>query len=434
MTGFFENPAQVFRSITGYTLASYTLARYLKALSALGLLSVAGVLHAADIDSELTGYLSFESRWFLEDALNREQKDVYGSTAFNLEYYRDWDGGNQRFVATGFGRWDSQDSERNHVDIRELYWWKAFDAFELYAGVRKVFWGVSETVHLVDVINQDDNLENIDGEDKLGQPMISVLMERDWGTLEVFGLLGFRERRYAGEEGRLRASLPVDESEAEYQSGAGDKHIDLALRWSHVIGDWDIGISHFSGTARDPQFKVVQQLSSEDDATDLSRATLHPYYVQTNQTGLDLQATLGDWLWKLEAISVKNQGEGRKSAAVGGFEYTFVGINESSADLGILLEYQFDDRRGAAETASQNDVALGTRWVLNDIQGTEVLAAISVDLDNNSRFFSVEATRRLNDQWLLEAEGRWFSNTHSDDPLYDLRNDDYIQIELRRYF
>ncbi|BFM14731.1 hypothetical protein R50073_09140 [Maricurvus nonylphenolicus] len=397
---------------------------YLNLLLTLGLISVAGAVPAADIDSEFTGYASVEFRGFLEDALDNEQKDTYGASSVNLEYYRDWDGGYQRFVATGFARWDSEDSERNHVDIREFYWWKAFDNFEVYAGVRKVFWGVTETVHLVDVINQDDNLENIDGEDKLGQPMVSLLLERDWGTLEVFGLLGFREREFVGKDSRLRPQLPIDESAAEYQSGAGDKHIDLAIRWSHVIGDWDIGISHFSGTARDPQFR----------ATSSSPTELYPYYVQTNQTGLDLQATLGDWLWKLEAISVKNQSEGRNTAAVGGFEYTFVGINEGITDLGILLEYQFDDRRGAAETASQNDIALGARWVLNDIQSTEVLAAMSVDLDNNSRFFSVEATHRLNDQWLLEAEGRWFSNTASDDPLYDFRNDDYIQVELRRYF
>ena len=32
-----------------------------------------------------------------------------------------------------------------------------------------------------------------------------------------------------------------------------EKHIDFAIRWSHTIGPWDIGLSHFYGTSRDPR-------------------------------------------------------------------------------------------------------------------------------------------------------------------------------------
>ena len=77
--------------------------------------------------------------------------------------------------------------------LREFYWWRDFDSVEIYVGARQLFWGVTETVHLVDVINQNDLVEDIDGEDKLGQPMVSLLLDRDWGTLELFSLLGFRE-------------------------------------------------------------------------------------------------------------------------------------------------------------------------------------------------------------------------------------------------
>lgn len=68
------------------------------------------------------------------------------------------------------------------------------------------------------------------------------------------------------------------------------------------------------------------------------------------------------------------------------------------------------------------------------MQSTVLLATMSIDMDNQSRFASIEASRRLNDQCMLEAKARWFSNIAQDDPGYVLRNDDYIQLEVRRYF
>lgn len=380
-----------------------------------------------DSESELTGYLALESRYFTQDALYEGQDNDSLSTAFNLEYYRDWDNGNQRLVATGFGRYDNQDSERTHLDVRELYAWRGYDDYEVYAGVRKVFWGVTETLHLVDIINQDDGVEDIDGEDKLGQPMLSILMERDWGTFEAFALFGFRERSFAGSEGRFRGGLTVDSDAAKYQSSQGQDHVDFAARWTQVYGDWDVGVSQFMGTSRDPQYQAITNTSNQVTG-------LAPYYAQIQQTGLDVQAIYDDWLLKLEGISIKYKDDDRNTAAVGGFEYTYVGINESVSDLGVFVEYQFDDRHGDKATANQNDLAIGTRWVLNDIESTEVISSISFDLDNSSQFISFEASRRLNDDWFLEAQTRIFTNTHTDDSSYALRNDDYIQVELRRYF
>ena len=380
-----------------------------------------------DITSELTGYVALESRYFTQDALYTGQDDSSYSSAFNLEYYRDWDDGNQRFVATSFGRYDEQDSERSHLDIRELYAWRGYENYEVYAGIRKVFWGVTETLHLVDIINQDDAVEDIDGEDKLGQPMLSILMERDWGTFEAFALFGFRDRTFAGTNGRLRTALPVNTDEASYQSSQGKDHVDFAARWSQIYGDWDLGLSQFIGTSRDPQYQTITNASNE--ATGLS-----PYYAQIQQTGLDVQAVYEDWLIKFEGISIKYKDEGRNTAAVGGFEYTYVGINESVMDLGIFAEYQFDDRYGAKATTSQNDLALGTRWVFNDIESTEIISSISFDLENKSQFISLEGSRRLNDDWFFESQARIFTHTDEDDGAYALRNDDYIQLELRRYF
>lgn len=374
-----------------------------------------------------TGYIAGEARVFPQGPTYPDQfEDSDVSFSAQPEYYTQWDDGDQSFVFTPFIRVDHKDAERTHADIRELSWLKASEAWELRAGIRKVFWGVTESQHLVDIINQTDLVEDIDGEDKLGQPMINLALINEWGTVDLFVLPGFRERTFPGEKGRLRTPLPVDTDRPVYESGAKNKHIDFAARWSRFINIWDIGVSYFYGTSRDPV--LVPNTPNPANAT-----ALVPVYNIINQTGLDAQATVGNWLWKLEVISRGGQGN-RYTAATGGFEYTLVGIFDTRMDLGVISEYLFDDRNAQAPTPFQNDLMIGARFTLNDIQSTELLAGIILDLDHKGHMFNLEASRRLGNAWKLSGEMRAFSSLESDDPLYSFRNDDYLQLELAWYF
>ncbi|MFL0801684.1 MAG: hypothetical protein K6L80_14625 [Agarilytica sp.] len=374
---------------------------------------------------DLSGYAGLESRYFISEPLFPEQEEQNGSLTSNVEVYHDFDGNAQRLALTVFGRADSEDSERSHADIRELYWWRNFNDFEVYVGLRKVFWGVTESVHLVDVLNQADNLENIDGEDKLGQPMIELVSAQDWGTLSAYLLPYFREQEFVGQKSRLRPNAVISDNTV-YQDKDEEQHIDFALRYSHYIDVWDFGFSHFSGTGRDPVF----QLSGVEDGVPV----LNAVYRQIDQTGVDVQATMDEWLFKLEAISIYEKSRGRNTALAGGFEYTFFTLGGTNADIGVVMEYQFDDRLGARQSVAQNDLVLGIRWAFNDLDASEVLALVSQDLDKNNRFLSVETSRRLNDKWKIEVEARVFSSIEASTPEYDFRDDDYVQLELRRYF
>ncbi|HEB81471.1 MAG TPA: hypothetical protein ENJ11_01270, partial [Gammaproteobacteria bacterium] len=66
------------------------------------------------------------------------------------EFYTEWDEGNQNLEVKLFYRKDQYDEQRTHGDIRELSWTSVFDNWELQIGISKVFWGVTETQHLVD--------------------------------------------------------------------------------------------------------------------------------------------------------------------------------------------------------------------------------------------------------------------------------------------
>ena len=392
----------------------------------LATLILAGVLSTAAVSPDLSGFAAIEGRVYPDDALNPGQTGSTSSFVFQPELYWQWDDGDNSITFTPFLRTGDKDDARDHADIRELMWINVQGDWETRLGIGRVFWGVTESQHLVDVINQIDLVESPDAEDKLGQPMLNITRITNVGTWDLFILPGFRERTFPGVKGRLRTGLVVDtDQDALYESPDRDKHLDWALRWSHYIGDVDIGISHFSGTSRAPVF--VPGLNS------LGEPVLIPRYDLIEQTGLALQAIAGDWLWKLETISTEQRGA-RFIAMTGGFEYTYVGLFDSSMDLGMLAEYLYDSRDASAPGPFEDDLMLGLRWVLNDAQSTEVLLGVIYDLDGEANNTIVEASRRLGNRWKLELEYRGTSGVEATDPLYLFRMDGYVQLTLARYF
>jgi len=157
--------------------------------------------------NEWSGNIALEYIQYSKEALSSSQFKQYGSVSIQPEWFHEWDGGKQSFIFVPFSRWDQHDEKRTHSDIRELSWLKVFAESELRVGIRKVYWGVTESQHLVDVINQTDLVESLDGEEKLGQPMINYALIQDWGTLDFFILPYFRERTFPGIAGRLRTFM-----------------------------------------------------------------------------------------------------------------------------------------------------------------------------------------------------------------------------------
>ena len=396
-----------------------TMARRICAITLL-LLAIAPLPAAG----EWSGYVAVDSRSFLSAAAYEGQGDGDLSLVFEPELYREWNGGRDSFTFTPFVRYDDRDAERTHFDLRELFWQRVGRDFELRVGWSRVFWGVTESRHLVDVINQTDLVEDFDGEDKLGQPMIRWAWFRGWGTLELYLLPGFRERTFPGRGGRLRPALPIAGDRARYQSAAADGHVDAAVRWSHVIGPFDLGLSYFEGTGRDPLL-LLEGTAAEP--------RLVPFYEQIDQLGLDLQATAGGWLWKLEAIRRAGLA-GDFAAATGGFEYTFGSPFDTGFDVGVLIEYLWDERGDDAATPFEDDLFLGTRWAFNDAQSTEVLAGAVLDRDSDAAFLVLEASRRLRDAWKLELEWRGFAGLPPTDPAAAIGSDDHLSLRLARHF
>ncbi len=389
------------------------------------ILSLGFLLPTKILAHEISGFAQGELRLFPNEALFQGQNDQSASFALQPEYYHEFKSGSS-FTFVPFYRIDSGDKERTHFDIRELTYLYLHDDFELRVGVRKVFWGATEVLHLVDVINQIDLVENIDTEDRLGQPMVNLSVSRDWGTLDLLWMPFFRERTFQGTGGRLRGATLIKEDRTEYESAAEEWHSDWAFRYSHTFGDLDLGISQFMGTNREPT--LLKSTDSNGDAIFI------PRYEQIKQSSIDATYVVGDWLWKFESLYRTGQGNDDFFAWTGGFEYTFVGAFDSDMDLGVIGEWMFDTREQEATNAFENDIVGGLRLAVNDAASTEALFGWVQDLDTSARFLFLEASRRFGDNWLLTAELRAFVDQPADDFFFDQRDDEIMQIQLAYYF
>jgi hypothetical protein len=386
------------------------------------------VVQMLDVD------LGFQARTFLKEGLDG-QSEFHPSVSIKMDYYRAWDDERQSLTFAPFYRYDARDEERTHFDIREGFWSLVGNDWDLHVGVKQVFWGVTEFNHLVDIINQTDLVESIDGEDKLGQPMAHLSLVRNWGILDFHLLTGFRERTFPGPDGRPRFYVPIETDDATYESGAGDGRIDGAVRWSHRLGAFDFGIYYFNGTSRAPLFQPVADGGGE--------LLLRPHYPVIDQAGLDAQAVFGDWALKLETIYRTNFPDAYY-AFNAGFERTLVGAFGSRTDLGLVVEYLYDDRgEGAFDTFFEHDIAFATRWALNDLGDTQALIGLVWDYESDETIFTLEASRRLGETWLLLLEGRAFAGAADLEPLNpfvpgnkgaSVARDDYIELELTKYF
>lgn len=127
-------------------------------------------------------------------------------------------------------------------------------------------------------------------------------------------------------------------------------------------------------------------------------------------------------------------GDGRFTTAAAGLEYTFYGVLDSWTDIGLLAEYLYNDADSVPVNPFEDDLFLGWRLSWNDAQSTELLAGVVADRDTDARYYSLEFSRRLGDSWKLGIDIRVFDDIPDGDFLYSFKQDDYIQLELTKFF
>ncbi len=377
-------------------------------------------------DVLVSGNVGVEARNFSDssDQGGAELIDQTLGLASELEFK--WQHSDFSFDMTLFGYRENQDEQRNRFNAREMLLRYYGGDWELKAGIGQVFWGQTESQHRVDVINQTDRLGDIDGEDKLGQRMINLTLIRDYGTFDIFALPSFTERDFSDGKGRFGFSIPVA-NDATFEDKPA---MEWAARWFYAYDQVEIALSYFDGIARDPLLvpQMAPQIGTQNEIS------LLPVYLPMQQFGFDSLYVNDATLWKLEVIQRKSNAE-EFVAITTGFEYISVGLFGGAKDLGWIVEYSANSSDNPMIDVAQNDIFIGTRWIFNDNDSSEVLVGLSQDLDDSkSRYWSFEGSTRLTESIRLSLNAYVFNAESQDDPLIFFRDDDFIQLELTYHF
>ncbi|MGE0151574.1 MAG: hypothetical protein AB7R90_03070 [Reyranellaceae bacterium] len=368
-----------------------------------------------------------ELRYYPENAEwpGQDNRHFYPSIFAQADLSWRWDNDAHAVNVVPFGRFDFYDDRRTHADLREANYRYRGGEWELLIGAHRVFWGVAESRHLVNVINQVDAVEDIDGDEYLGQPMVNLALQGDWGRLDLYAMTLFRERTFNSNDARLRGPLPV-RTDATYEADWGKWNVDLAARYQNSFGPVDLGLSVFHGTNREPELRTFATMSG---------VYAKPYYQTMTQAGIDVAWALGDLVLKAEALYRFNQGSPFFATVFGG-EYTIKNALGSDVDLGLIAEFNWDDRKQSKNPATifDKDAFGGLRLTFNDSSDARVLLGALFDVEDGSAYLYVEASRRVFDNWRVEVEARYFASGSNSDPLRAVDSDSYAQLRLLRYF
>lgn len=385
----------------------------------------------ADINPSYTDYkanLSLSSWLFPESPLYSGQKHNNYSISIEPEIYAEWSN-NKNLTVRPFYIFDNKDPHRTHFDMREMRYSLYGDNWETNIGIGQVFWGVTESKNLVDIINQFDVVADPLLKTKLGQPLINLTLIEDYGYFDFYVLPYFRERTSPGKKGRLRTDPHFIKNSTTFEGGS-QWTPELAARWSKSYYDYDVSLHSFFGYGRSPSIdiKIIDGLIN-----------YAPNYQRVRQVGGTVQRTLDSTLLKLEWIARNGEKDsnlkrGGYFASVLGLEHTLFQSIGDNGDIGFLIEYNFDSRRSTSSDLLQDDIFMAMRFVLNDAQNTEMLLGSIFDLDGDGQIYQLDFGRRLNDSLNLGIKGAVYQNGRIGSNLYILRQDSWLEVSLKKYF
>ena len=310
------------------------------------------------------------------------------------------------------------DNGKDIIEPRQLFFAKTFGDIDVYLGYRHTFWGVGESRNLVDLINQQDMAAGMSPDNKLGAPSISIETYLGSGELQYWYISRFRERTFNDTNAHPGFGMPV--SSAQFAHAKGSEASDQALRYANSLGDIDYALSIFDGTAREPLF-IVQELDPP---------TIAPYYERTSSVGLELQYTGESILYKFEGLTGTQSGKDF-DAVVLGTEKTVYTIFETQWDMGVLFEYQYDDR---AQALIDRMIVSGVRLTANDEFDTNFLILYTVDDAFSQSLFGLEVSRRLRNGMTLDINYLLYQSDRQNLPFYSLVDDSELSLTLGYYF
>lgn len=388
-------------------------------LLATALLLTSAAAHADDTTWTLRGYGAVSGRLWANAKPGQEDNSA------GLRLAPEWTGnrGQERIVFAPIVIQETEGTGRSRADVDELSFARPIGEGNLKLGIYRVFWGAAESRHLVDIINPPDYALHYAGDRHLATAILEWSQPTPLGHLDALLLPWERDPNFPGPRGRPRTELPVQED----QSHPDGRPPAWALRLS------------LPGSAMDAHVHVFQGLDREAVLTPVLRPAAPPQEMTASrqlvrQWGIDAQIPLDNWLIKGELI--RRSGYSRPfTAGVLGVEYSFNSVAGSSADVALMAEAQYDARPADAPLPFlRHGVFTGLRLALNDAASTELKAGLLAETDGPARMGRIEASRRLADQWTIEASLHSFSKVTGNPALAGYVRDNFVEFVIKRHW
>ena len=336
------------------------------------LLTLISISSLAEVYTEQYGEAEFSSSIFFEDISGDNRKNTLNSSSLEYNFFFE---NNNLSGKLKVNAALSDPEAAQDIDFNEAYLDYAYKDLNVLVGNNIVFWGKNEFYNPVDIVNSKDFSRGLAQGEKIGQPMVNVKRYYDTSELNLF-ILPATSNTYPTSKVRPQLALNINSANS-FANGASENNTGMAARWSGYIDEYDYGFSYYHGNTKDP-------------ALVLSSGQLVPKYSEIMQLGLDVQATQGDILYKGEVIYRDNQYD--YNGNINGYTNFILGLEQSSFgifgqnwDLANILEYTYDTRGSSSHHGYQNDVFLGARLVLNNIEDTQYFVSLQNDLDKNTR-------------------------------------------------
>ena len=240
----------------------------------------------------------------------------------------------------------------------------------------------------------------------------------------------FHKPTQVGKKGRLRLNLPTQNYNTSYVGGAGKKVPSWAIKWQNNYGDSDVSFQLFRGTSRDASTLPIVEGTELKYFASFERIT---------QLGFFFQKVHGPLIFKFEGIKRNGQKNSKYErenyqSYITGLEYVFTRVFNKVWDLNFFTEYSNDDRGSYSTDIFQNDLFIGSRINLNDVEGTEITQALTIDLDGNGNTGSIEISTRLKDSLRISGDYNFYWSSNNTDIMYSFRRDNYLGFNITRYF
>jgi hypothetical protein len=346
-----------------------------------------------------------------------------------------------------FGRMDRYDDLRSTLVWEEAFAQWSSERVRLRVGLDIVNWTALEAFHPADVINArnyDSDLENLE---KIGEPMVALLV-RPFGetSITVLAMPYRSEPLLSSPRSRLSFAPGYDLSDSRF----------MVDRNGHVTRDnWGpqaaLLVRQVLGSA-DLTVHALEHMDRSQPAIILDPVRGRPLllYQTVRQLGGTYQQAVGTLLLKVEGAYrhfvdrrdplpgsvfgalTELPDHGQLAAGLewgithgGGPESTF--LLEGQALLGVPLGLR------SALSIFQRDVLVGYRLALNDESGKELLLGAIFDTDTlGETLLNLSYLQRLGETWTLRAGVRLFFGDF--EPFRSLRNADHVRLTLIRHF